>query len=105
MLDWLNSLADSSPRFKLEKLRTQPAAVLTPAIESEAELLQFLENNLDRFFEQALLAWSLDLNAWPKKRDLRSFREMFEVELCSTVFDMAQPARERARRAPGNQRE
>src|SRR6266498_1838801 len=94
MLRWLNSLSDSNAQLKLEKLRKQPSAVIIPALASEAEVLQFLESHLDRFFEHALLAWSLDLNAWPKKRDLRSFREMFEVELCSSVFDMGQPGRQ-----------
>lgn len=101
MLDWLHTLVANHPGLNLEKLRNHPIAVLIPAMESEAEVLQFLENNLDRFFEQALLAWSLDLNAWPKKRDLRSFRVMFEVELCSGVFDMGQPGRQRAKAGPG----
>ena len=101
MLDWLNSLVGRNSQEKLEKLRNHPIAVLIPALESEAEVLRFLEDNLDRFFEQALLAWSLDLNAWPKKRDLRSFRVMFEVELCSGVFDMGQPGRQRTKAAPG----
>ncbi len=95
MLDWLNSLAASEPGMKLEKLRSHPIAVLIPPLESEAQVLQFLESNLDRFFEQVLLTWSLDLNAWPKKRDLRSFRELFEIELCSSVFDLGSLARQR----------
>ena len=86
MLDWVNSLIGTEPGMKLEKLRNRPIAVLIPLLESEAQVLHFLESNLDHFFEQALLAWSLNLNAWPRKRDLRSFREFFEVELCSDVF-------------------
>lgn len=94
MLDWLNSLAGSEPGIKLSKLRNHPIAVLVPQLESEAQVLQFLESNLNRFFEQALLAWSLDLNAWPRKRDLRSFRELFEVELCMNVFDLGPSERD-----------
>jgi hypothetical protein len=104
MLDWLNSLAAGQPRLKLEKLRTQPIAVLVPPLESEAQMLLFLEANLERFFEQALLAWSLDLNAWPRKRDLRSFRELFEIELCSNVFDLGPSERQQTRSSQDIQR-
>ena len=104
MLNWLNSLAAIRPVMKLEELRTHPIAVLIPALESEAQVLQFLEDNLDRFFEEALLAWSLDLNAWPKKRDLRSFRELFEIEICSNVFDLGPSERQQAQSEQTNRR-
>jgi hypothetical protein len=87
--------------MKLEKLRTHPVAVLVPPLESEAQVLDFLDHNLDRFFEQALLAWSLDLNQWPRKRDLRSFRELFEVELCSNVFDLGTSDRQESQTSHG----
>ncbi len=67
-------------------------------------MLQFLESNLDRFFESVLMAWSLDLNAWPKKRDLRSFRELFEIELCSNAFDLGPSERQQTDAAPENRR-
>jgi hypothetical protein len=104
MLNWLNSLASSHPVMKLENLRTHPIAVLIPPLESEVQVLQFLEQNLDRFFEQVLLAWSLDLNAWPKKRDLRSFRELFEIELCSKVLDLGPSERQQAQSEQANRR-
>jgi hypothetical protein len=104
MLNWLNSLAANQPAIKLEKLRTHTIAVLIPPLESELQVLQFLEQNLDRFFEEVLLAWSLDLNAWPKKRDLRSFRELFEIELCPKVLDLGPSARQQARSEQANRR-
>ena len=88
MLDWLESLPGRGRAVPTEKLRTEAIAVLVPSCETEAQMLQLLDRNMDRFFEQALLAWSLDLNSWPKKRDLRSFREMFAMELCPKLFDL-----------------
>ena len=104
MLDWLNSLGGTEPALKLEALRTQPIAVIMPSLETEAQVLEFLESNLERFFESVLLAWSLDLNAWPKKRDLRSFRELFEIELCSSVFDLGPSERQQTDAARENRR-
>ena len=104
MLDWLNSLRAGGAGRKLEALRTEPIAVLVPFLKTEAQMLQFLENHLDRFFESVLLAWSLDLNAWPKKRDLRSFRDLFEIELCSSVFDLEPSERQQADEAQENRR-
>ncbi len=96
MLDWLASLPGREREVPIEKLRGKAVAVLVPALESQAQLLELLDRNMDRFFEQALLAWSLDLAAWPKKRDLRSFREMFEMELIPAVFDMGPHIRDTA---------
>ena len=104
MLDWLNSLVANEPGLKLEALRTEPIAVLVPSLKTEAQMLQFMESNLDRFFESVLLAWSLDLNAWPKKRDLRSFRELFEIELCSSLFDLGPSERQQTDAAQENRR-
>lgn len=40
------------------------------------------------FFEHILEAWILDESAWPQKRTLKMFREWFDVEYSSIVWDM-----------------
>lgn len=40
-----------------------------------------------KIFEMELSGWSIDENLWPKKRTFKIFREWFEIELHSMVFD------------------
>ncbi len=41
-------------------------------------------------FEQELVGWSQDEDAWPTKRDFHTFLEWFDIEFHSMVLDLAE---------------
>ena len=62
---------------------------LTPEIEKEDELRQFLEQNYYPLFEQELFGWVQDEAQWPATPDLPTFLEWFDLEFPSIVLDIA----------------
>jgi hypothetical protein len=48
---------------------------------------QWIKMNYEALFENELKGWYTDENLWPKKRDLRLFREWFDVDYHSVIED------------------
>jgi hypothetical protein len=48
-----------------------------------------VEDNAVWIFEFQLGAWTDDESTWPPIRDLRSFREWFNIDIHSVVVDVA----------------
>ena len=49
-------------------------------------LEEWIKMNYEALFENDLQGWYTDESLWPKKRDLKLFREWFDVE-CHTVVE------------------
>ena len=88
-LAWVNS-SDEEDEVTLDEVLQDSTAYLTPEIENDNELRQFLEQNYDLLFEQELVGWIQDEGQWPATRDLPTFLEWFDVEFHSMVLDMAE---------------
>ena len=71
--------------------RTKPfgSAYLLPEGVEEEDLLEWIEDNYATLFESQLSAWTEDESAWPERRDLKTFREWFRVDLHSVVVDVS----------------
>ena len=41
-------------------------------------------------FEEELYDWWRDQDAWPQKRNLKTFKEWFDVDFYCTVFDLVE---------------
>ena len=63
-------------------------AYLVPAIEVPDDVQRLLEAVAVGIFEEELWAWHTDEADWPKKRDLQTFLEWFDVEVNSMVMDL-----------------
>lgn len=48
---------------------------------------RWIRGNHGVLFESELEGWYTDESLWPKKRDLKTFKEWFEVECYSVVLD------------------
>ncbi|MDP2902227.1 MAG: hypothetical protein Q8N96_03855, partial [Methylovulum sp.] len=52
------------------------------------DAVEWVEKHWRMFFEHVLGTWILNEDEWPKKRTLKMFREWFDVEYRSMVWDM-----------------
>ena len=90
-LQWVLE-ADPKPlNLTLEELREDPDAFLIS--ESTAEFAEdarrWVEHRWQMFFEHVLVDWYTDESLWPKKRSLKMFREWFDIQYHSMVWDLA----------------
>ncbi|HEU4472993.1 MAG TPA: hypothetical protein VFR58_17990 [Flavisolibacter sp.] len=84
-LDWINAQTPGEPPiagFDEHNIYLVPEAETNEAVEL------WLKQNFGRLFERELESWSTDEHTWPARRDYRLFREWFQVEVSTMVFDM-----------------
>jgi len=53
-----------------------------------ADLEVWLKKKFDKFFMLELEAWNTNKKEWPQKRTYKMFKQWFQVELSTMVFDM-----------------
>lgn len=87
--DWAAGLDDSGLVPNVEDEKT---AYLIPEFESDEEGMQVLKHVYGEIFERELDGWHTDPSAWPRKRDFKTFREWFSIELHSVVEDVVDDA-------------
>jgi hypothetical protein len=61
---------------------------LKEPVDGTGDAVKWVERRWKMFFEHILEAWILDDSAWPQKRTLKMFREWFDIEYRSMVWDM-----------------
>jgi len=87
-LEWLEGLPDPCDAT-LERINREATAYLLPYFEEEAEWDRILSRYAGSIFEDQLAAWWLDETDWPARRDLRTFKTWFDVEVHPIVLDIA----------------
>jgi hypothetical protein len=86
-LEWLKGLPDPCDAT-LDRVNREATAYLLPYFEEEAERDRILRRYAGPIFEDQLAAWWLDEADWPAKRDLRTFRTWFDIEIHPIVLDL-----------------
>src|SRR3990167_5070243 len=84
-LDWAASLDDSG---LVPDVTGEQPVYLIPEFESDDEGQEVLRQVYAEIFERELDGWHTDPSAWPQKRDFKTFRQWFSVELHSVVEDL-----------------
>ena len=69
------------------RARPYGTVILLPEFELEEDIQEWVEDNASWLFEFQLSSWTDDESAWPKNRDLNTFREWFRVDIHSVVVD------------------
>ncbi len=90
-LQWVME-ADPKPMdWTLEQLREDPDAFLIPddAAECSEDARRWVERRWRMFFDHILGDWYTDEVLWPTGRSLKMFREWFDVQYHSMVWDLA----------------
>jgi hypothetical protein len=94
VLDWLNSVDRSlgvKDSMKFDPLDEHGDTFLVPGepmIESRQDAVAWVEKNWKDFFEFELGQWILDDTLWPQNPTLKLFREWFDIEYRSMVWDL-----------------
>ena len=84
-LDWAASLDDSG---LLPEVSGERTVYLVFDFETDDEAEEVLETVYSEVFERELFGWHTNEEDWPKRRDLRTFKEWFSIELHSVVEDL-----------------
>lgn len=88
-LHWLSSLPDPG-EYTLEDINRDQSAFLLPEYEDDRKKENIFKRYFKEIFEDQLSGWWTDPDAWPSKRDLKTFRKWFDVEFHSMVFDLVE---------------
>jgi len=86
-LDWAQTV-DYQEGLTLEQVREDATAYLIPEPWDKDEQAEILKWCYEFIFEAELESWYTDPDLWPQHRDLETFREWFDVEFHSLVFDL-----------------
>ena len=96
VIDWLNSvdaLLDVKGGNVFDPLDEHGDMFLIPndeVIESRQDAVAWVEKRWRDFFEFELGQWIIDDTLWPQKLSLKLFREWFDIEYRSMVWDLGQ---------------
>ena len=90
-VDWINSTnAPGDPTIAtIENVNNEPNVYLVPEYENDNELKRILPSVIDCIWEEELMSWYIDEATWPKDRSKKKFMEWFELQVASSVMDIA----------------
>lgn len=94
-VDWVKMAGDAPMEISLQQANDDGDSFLLPTYESQIDpvdgtedAIKWVEKRWRMFFEHILESWILDEAEWPQKRSLKMFREWFDIEYKSIVWDM-----------------
>ncbi|MDP1766787.1 MAG: hypothetical protein Q8K83_07810 [Methylotenera sp.] len=94
-VDWVKIAGDAPMEISLQQANDDGDSFLLPTYESQIDpvdgtedAIKWVEKRWRMFFEHILESWILDEAEWPQKRSLKMFREWFDIEYKSIVWDM-----------------
>ena len=91
VLDWLLRVDPELSATTLAELRQECDGILVPdRIEDFEDAQAWVHEHWKMFFEDYLADWYQDEEPWPKKRTLKMFKEWFEIQFTSMVWDFAE---------------
>ena len=91
VLDWIQRVDPNPPDMTLAELRSEPDSFLVPqrGIETEQDAERWVHRRWKMFFELFLFDWYTEESWWPKQRSLKLFKEWFDIQTSSMVWDLA----------------
>jgi hypothetical protein len=94
-IDWVKIAGQAPMDLTLEDVNDDNEAFLVPSfdcpvdpVDGTPDAVKWVEKRWRMFFDHILGTWIFDEAEWPKKRTLKMFREWFDVEYRSMVWDM-----------------
>jgi hypothetical protein len=81
-IDWINSIyPENKDSFEMKEANVY---LVDAAVE---DIEKWLKMNYSDFFDMELEDWYADEKDWPKKRNYKMFRQWFQVDVSSMVYD------------------
>ena len=94
-IDWVRIAGELPMEITLAGANNDGEAFLVPTFDSpidpvdgSEDAVKWVEKRWRMFFEHILGSWIVDETDWPKKRTLKMFRDWFDVEYKSMIWDM-----------------
>ncbi|WP_432377560.1 hypothetical protein [Duganella sp. P38] len=90
VLDWIMRVDPNPPSLTLEQLRQEQNAFLVhDALDGQQDAEKWVKRSWQVFFEGYLNEWYTVESWWPQKRTYKMFKDWFEVQYHSMVWDLA----------------
>ena len=87
-LDWIRSVDEAPGNLQLKDLQDDCSTYLVPEFDTPNDLRAVIAWCWDVVFDQELYSWFTDENLWPIDRTEEMFRDWFDIEFHSLVFDL-----------------
>jgi hypothetical protein len=88
-VEWVQNADDESGHITAKEIQEEPNVYLVHDEEMDGEKDQLVSENFKSIFEEELNGWIADESMWPKKRDLKTFKQWFRVDFHSMVLDLS----------------
>jgi hypothetical protein len=90
VLDWIKRVDPNPPNLTLDQLRLEQNAFLVPEdLDGQQDAEKWVQRRWQMFFEGFLAEWYTVESWWPQKRTFKMFKDWFDVQYHSMVWDMA----------------
>lgn len=87
-IEWVRNYDEESKILTTEEIMEEPNAYMVHDYTMDGEKDLIIKENYKTLFKLELNNWITDESAWPKKRDMKTFKQWFHVEFHSMVFDL-----------------
>lgn len=87
-LDWVKQLpGDEMDELELSDLREDCTTLLIPAFDSPEEADEYIKEIFADIFANELESWDTEPESWPEAPTFEMFKEWFDIEYHSMVYD------------------
>lgn len=83
-LDWYSNLYPDELEEELEEVKEAKIYLISEDIEDEKA---WLKSKFDKIFRVELESWHLNKKEWPQKRNYKMFKEWFQVDISTMIYD------------------
>ena len=87
-IKWVQSTDAEAAEISDEDILSNSQVYLVDASEDGDDSERLIKKNFKVIFEEELAGWYTDEEAWPKKMDLRVFKQWFHVKVHEIVVDI-----------------
>ena len=87
-IDWLHTVDPSSRDIDLSRVNREPSVYLVPVFDADDDFTEWLHEHCTIIFEEQLGGWWTDERSWPANRGIEVFKEWFDCQRHSMVWDL-----------------
>ena len=94
VIDWILRLDPKPPSLTLEELRQEQDGFLVShrSVETIEDAQRWIYRRWRIFFEAFLGEWYTDESWWPANRSLKMFKQWFDIQYHSMIWDLSDEA-------------
>ena len=89
MLHFLNKCPSVEENINLTNLRKDCIVLLIPDFSGPKQATEYIKTIYSGIFDAELVSWGIPKEEWPSDRTLEMFKEWFDIEFHSMIYDVA----------------